>query len=56
MNDHPPSLLIQYDPTTWKPTAIFYNGATDTETALLQEVIAPMLRNIESPKRPEDEN
>lgn len=52
----PPSLLIQYDPATWTPTTIFYNGETDTETAKFQEITARMLENIERSKRSEDEN
>ncbi len=50
---NPPSLLIQYDPTTWTPTAVLLNGETDLETAKLREITARMLRNIE---RPEDES
>ena len=49
----PPSLLIQYDPATWKPTAVLLNGETDIETAKLQEMVDRMLRNVE---RPENEN
>jgi hypothetical protein len=41
-----PSLLIQFDPTIWKPTAIFTNGSTDEETAKLREITDKLLRAL----------
>lgn len=38
-----PSLLIQFDPITWKPTAVFPNGRTDTETAMLDQIADKMI-------------
>jgi hypothetical protein len=51
-----PSLLIQFDPNTWTPAAIFPNGQTDQETARLQVIADKMLKNIESPERSENED
>jgi hypothetical protein len=41
-----PSILIQFDPATWTPTTIFYNGATDTETAKLREIADMMVKGL----------
>lgn len=51
-----PALLIQYDPETWTPTAIFCMGRTDEETAKIQEIADIMLSRIEGAERSEDEN
>jgi hypothetical protein len=39
-----PTILFQFDREAWTPTVIFYNGATDTETARLQEIADMMLK------------
>lgn len=41
-----PTILIQFNPETWTPTAIFYNGATDTETARMREIADMMLKAL----------
>lgn len=51
-----PSLLIQYDPLTWKPTAIFSIGRDDTETATIKGIAERMLASIEEPERSRHEN
>jgi len=39
-----PSLLIQYDPLAWTPTAIFPMGRTDEETAKLKKIADRMIK------------
>lgn len=38
-----PTILIQFNPETLTPTAIFYNGVTETQTAKLREIANMML-------------
>lgn len=45
-----PSLLIQFDPTTWAPTKILFNGETDQLTAKLQEIADRMIEAIREDK------
>lgn len=39
-----PTILIHFNPETWTPAAIFYNGATDLETAKLRKIADMMLK------------
>lgn len=41
-----PAILIQFDRETFTPKSIFYNGATDKETARLQDVADMMLKAL----------
>jgi hypothetical protein len=41
-----PTILIQFDPETWMPTAIFYNGMTDKQTDTLREIADRMIGTI----------
>jgi len=43
MNGHP-FLMIDFDPLTWTPTAIFSNGRTDEETATIQGIADRMIK------------
>lgn len=43
---HKLSILITFDPTTWKPTTFFYNAATTAETDKLREIVSQMLAGI----------
>lgn len=38
-----PSLLIQFDGEKLTPSAVFFNGRTDEETAKLQEIAGKMM-------------
>lgn len=40
------TVLIELDARTWMPSAIFYNGATDTETAKLRGIAELMLKAL----------
>lgn len=42
-----PSIIIQCDPETLKPTAVFLNGDTDAETAKLKALADKMLAAVE---------
>ncbi len=42
-----PFILIQFDPETLKPMAVFPNGSNDEETAKLQEIADKMLAAIQ---------
>jgi hypothetical protein len=41
-----PTILIQFNPETWTPLMIFYNGATDEETSKLKEIVITMLKAL----------
>ncbi|MEI6314841.1 MAG: hypothetical protein WCO89_08230 [Syntrophus sp. (in: bacteria)] len=47
-----PNIMAQFDRETWAPTAIFYNGATDTETAKLKEIVDMMLKALPDQEAP----
>lgn len=44
MNDV--TITFQFDPVTWQPTAIFPNGRTNLETAILLELAEKMIEAI----------
>jgi hypothetical protein len=38
MNDQP-AILIQFDPQTWKPTAVYFKSSCDRETERLRRIL-----------------
>lgn len=42
-----PTIIIQFDPETWKPIAVFPNGCSNEETAKLCEIADKMLAKLE---------
>ena len=39
-----PSVLIEFDPMTWKINAIYFKASTDTETTRLRDILLRGLR------------
>lgn len=46
-----PSLLVQFDPAMWMPTAIFIGGANDEETEKLRQIADKMIEVIKEERK-----
>ena len=44
MNDQP-AILIEFDPTSWECTAIYFKSCSDEQTRMMQAILAEGMRS-----------
>jgi len=41
-----PAIMLEYDPTTWEVTAVFFKSNSDTQTEALKMILAAYCANV----------